>query len=249
MVLLSLLVPYCFFLLSSKSAEHVYSRYVLPILPVLFLYAGWALDEISSHFKINSTKKIVTTAILIVAIAIPLYDTVIFNLSLAGPDTRTEAKSWFDQNVSSEAIVVIEGSFFATSHVGPPLPQNPKSIEKYIQTAISKESENIAEMKNSYYDAFISANKNKPKTYNLIFTYHDPRLTDVIEHKLGDYVVVRERSLKRFKIPENQKLFPRLFQLAQLVESGQFQLIKQFKKERLGSGENLFVFKRGLFLK
>jgi hypothetical protein len=98
--------------------------------------------------------------------------------------------------------------------------------------------------KGIYYDAIIRSNRNKRKHYDIVYTYNDPHLHDVIENDIGKYVILRRKSILRFTQKKNHKLFPVLYDLSRLVQSDKFELVKTFEKDKYGSGPNIQIYKR-----
>jgi hypothetical protein len=61
---------------------------------------------------------------------------------------------------------------------------------------------------------------------------------------LIDYIVIREKSIKRFSSPESKNRFPMLYHLIKLATSKKYTVVKEFRRERFGMGPDLYIFKR-----
>jgi tetratricopeptide (TPR) repeat protein len=107
-------------------------RYLLPILPVLLLFAATALDGIPRLPAIAEGKRrIAAAALLFLAAAVPLAAHYTAHTRRYEPDSRTLAREWLEANVPSGAFIVSES-------YGPELmgPQMLLSLDKGIRTRL-----------------------------------------------------------------------------------------------------------------
>lgn len=88
-------------------AGQSYDRYVLPMLPVLCLFAALVWD---GRFR---GKNLVRGVFLVALIFVPLSKSVYWDLLMSRPDTRTLSKSWIEQNISAGSAVALEWEFYS----------------------------------------------------------------------------------------------------------------------------------------
>ncbi len=87
--------------------ERFYARWMMPIYPVLAIFAAYAVIELS-RFARERWRTAAAVAIAVVGLAIPLVHVVHNNVVLTRPDTRDQAKAWLLANVGEGEKIVIE---------------------------------------------------------------------------------------------------------------------------------------------
>lgn len=108
------LVPYS---IGISTWEMRADRYLLPLLPLLCLFAGYLLGELLRTRYARRPRPAVRTlagAALVLAVTVPLVGAYPEHLRRTLPDTRTSAAEWIRDNVPP-------GSFIVTEHYGPKL--------------------------------------------------------------------------------------------------------------------------------
>jgi hypothetical protein len=87
-----------------------YSRYILPIIPILCLFAGFSVGK--SVFLIKSSTKTLSGLLLgfclFLTISYPLYISLRYVLSM-NPDTRLIAREWIIRHIPQNAVLYEEG--------------------------------------------------------------------------------------------------------------------------------------------
>ena len=91
-------------------------RYLLPIVPLLLLLAARVCVELVALTPPRTRRVAVLAAagVLAVAFVVPLRDSIAYDRTLSGTDTRELAREWIQQNVPT-------GSLIAVENYGPPL--------------------------------------------------------------------------------------------------------------------------------
>jgi hypothetical protein len=237
---LSFLIPYFFFLSTSKNIEHIYPRYALPMVPILCIYGGVFLDYVIQKFGKFAYVRTIIVALLIICVFPVIKKTIAFDQGLTKPDTRTIAKIWVHQNISTDNIVIIEGSIVNTSPTTVPLKVKPDIID-IILSRLTK-NKNI-EGKKKFFEIFKKSLKNE-KTYKLILMYNKDQLRDALRSKIGDFIILRDKTKRALEIEENWIQFPQLSQLVSWTKSGDFELVKVFEPNKETRGPKLLVYKR-----
>lgn len=125
--------------------ERFYARWLMPIYPVLAIFAAYGVTEITKRIADARTRAAAIAAIAVAALAGPLVHVVHNDIVLTRDDTRDQAKTWLLQNVG-------EGERIAIELIGPrpyfnrggarggeeqfdyfPLPRG-SAVERYAQT-------------------------------------------------------------------------------------------------------------------
>lgn len=89
------------------SSRFVYARYVLPLLPFLFLLAAEALVKGASRFFKGSTRSYTLIGLSLALMAMPAFLVTIEDYSLTLPDTRTTAYEWVETNIPKGARLLV----------------------------------------------------------------------------------------------------------------------------------------------
>jgi hypothetical protein len=90
-------------------------RYLLPLLPAMALLAARPCAEaLAQRGGMRRVLVPVAAALLVVALYVPLSDSIDYGRGLSGPDVRLRAKAWVEDNVAP-------GSVIASENYGPPL--------------------------------------------------------------------------------------------------------------------------------
>jgi hypothetical protein len=69
-------------------------------------------------------------------------------------------------------------------------------------------------------------------------------LKDALENNQGDFIILREKTIKLLDLKANQKIFPELHKLVTLAKSVDFFEWKKFVKNSSYRGPTLIVYKR-----
>jgi len=123
-----LLAPYALaYFVYISTWKELADRYLLPILPLLLLFAvRLCLELVDVRPAARRVAAPAVALVLAAAIVAPLAGSIAFDRELSGTDTRARAKAWVESNVPA-------GSVVATENYGPPLVR--LSDEKYYRGA------------------------------------------------------------------------------------------------------------------
>jgi len=123
-----LLAPYALaYFVYISTWKELADRYLLPILPLLLLFAvRLCLELVEVRPAARRVAAPAVALVLAAAIVAPLAGSIAFDRELSGTDTRARAKAWVESNVPA-------GSVVATENYGPPLVR--LSDEKYYRSA------------------------------------------------------------------------------------------------------------------
>ncbi|MEE9193619.1 MAG: glycosyltransferase family 39 protein, partial [Thermodesulfobacteriota bacterium] len=92
---------YIFIVMKSQGAE----RYVMPLVPLLLLFAGYFTYSLSQYVRKPLVRKVVFISILCLLVFPSAYKVFLADKLFLACDTRTQAYNWIKQNVSSNAII------------------------------------------------------------------------------------------------------------------------------------------------
>ncbi len=236
------LVAYAFFLMASKSTEHIYERYLLPLTPVIWVYVGVSLEAIYSATARRRPRAAVPLigAIALLAALPLLYDTVRFDLELGRPDTRTRAERWFRQEVPAGSVVYLEGGLVSASGLTVPLKMDPSVVDRALSFRTDTSAE---EDKSDFYEVMKESLASR-RTYHLVLIDNTDQLENALERGLGDYVVLRDKTAVPFVLESNRVQFPTRYRLVSWVESDDWELIRTFEPDETTRGPNLLIYRR-----
>ncbi len=236
------LVAYAFFLLASKSTEHIYERYLLPLTPVIWVYVGVSLEAIyTATAKRRRALAVPLTAAIALLAAMPLlYDTVNYDLKLGRPDTRTQAESWIRQESPAGSVVYLEGGLVSPSGLTVPLKMDPAVVDEALSSRTDASGEND---KSNFYEVMKESLASR-QTYHLVLVDNRDQLADALERGLGDYAVLRDKTAIPFTLESNRAQFPTRYRLVSWVESEDWELIRTFEPGESMRGPTLLIYRR-----
>jgi hypothetical protein len=116
-------------------------RYLLPIVPLLLLLAVRVCIELVDLAGPRRRRVAIPVAVLVLAVAfaLPLADSIAFDRTLSGYDTREAAREWIQQNVPA-------GSLIAVENYGPPLVRE-DTIDHYLEAGLDPVAYRLVRLK------------------------------------------------------------------------------------------------------
>ena len=238
---LAFLIPYFFFLCSSKSIEHIYPRYILPLTPILSIYGGIFIDYLSEKSVKRPYIKIIILALIIAAIFPVIKDTIALDEDFTKLDTRTIAKVWVEENIPNDSIIIIQGSLYKASTLTVPLKIKADVVDQIMSEYISK-NEKSGE-KGRFYE-ILKKSLNTQKTYHLILTGNNQQLLGALNKGTINYIILRDKTKRLLMLETNREIFPELYGLTVWLDSDDFELIKIFEPTKKIVGPKLLIYKR-----
>ena len=195
----------------------VFSRYMIPLIPFLSIYAGRLLRYISSPESVFGKKgKAVALAFLIIALIPNISKSVQFDILCSKEDTRVEARHWIETNIPTGSRIFMLGNYRNNL---PYLDMGKKSLEREVNLL-----EKASKGKNRYrlyllaYD-YILSNDIVPSTGTYEYIIGNHFSEEDIEKYDAEYFVTGEGFLK-FYSGKSETVAP-------LLEK-RFRLIKTF---------------------
>jgi hypothetical protein len=239
--LLSFTLPFFLMLLVYRGEEHIYSRYLLPIVPIVWLYCAYGAFQYIQ--LVRSRSRLVATAVsaAVIALGAPVVlDGVRHVVDRNKPDTRTAAYAWFLENVDVGSTIYLEGTGTSVSPITVPLQMDPRRVE----AASSTTSANVdfADARSMYFGQRIRYLESVP-TFDLVPIYNTVLLETALNEGRGDYAVVRAALLPPFDLKINQDRFAGVYRLVRWLHND-FTLVRTFAPGEKLQGPTLLVYKR-----
>lgn len=117
LIFLAFVITY--YLIISKGVNP-YSRFMLPLLPFLVIFAGRLLADLK-NWAINKKIGFLFFVLLLFLLAGPLYRSIKIDFYFTLPNTATLAKEWVEKNIPPASKILL-------NEYGPPLTQSPEGI-------------------------------------------------------------------------------------------------------------------------
>lgn len=252
LILASFIIP--FFVFMSLSKWYVLDRYLIPIYPFLSILAASITVDFYNKINYRIIKNYYfQTLIILIIIAIPLFFSIKFNVSLIEKNTRYWAKDWIEKNIPANSKILIDAGRTINTY-SPPLAQNEANllamIEKIKNTPDGEtfDDSKIVDSESSVYFELLL--KTLPDiTYDLTTTERGFKVAD-LDYYINNgyqYVITSSNSTWRFELPEWKNEFPKSSAFYERVKTD-CSLIKSFEPStyRMGPIINIYSIKENL---
>ena len=182
----------------SSDFDHIYPRYMLPVIPLLAVLGARFLCEAIKKLPVGHT----ATATIVLGVAftlLPFYRIAAADIRMVKPDTRVIAREWIDQNIPSGSRVFIEGATLRPYEQTVPLQYSRENILAAIEHF--KDSE---PGKAKYFELELQVLSGN--TYDLLTVHpYDLESVEYYKDKGIEYFILRPdeylRSTKRVEWP------------------------------------------------
>jgi hypothetical protein len=170
-------------------------RYLLPIVPALWILGGRGVMELGRY------RPWLPRMALIIVVAAPGLWLLRAAVEKSHSDTRILAKSWIETNVPSGARILMDGMRYRFSQSAP-LNPDPETVREKVDRAVEEGGNfgrGVSEYALSIYEeAMVSVSGPK---YELVSTVHGLQVRDVsyYAHECFDYIVTSSMVAGRFK--------------------------------------------------
>lgn len=216
-------------------------RYLLPVMPALWLLSARAISAVSTrHWSIAAA------GVAIVSV-VPLIGLIRHDVEKMHLDTRIVAKQWIEANVASGARFLMDGMRYRFIP-SPPLSPDKLTLERQVSRASTEGeslSRGVSDLALSLYEEALSSVDGP--TYELHSTTYGLKLESpeyYIEHCF-DYIVTSSFITQRFGPGRpNRERFPEAARFYEgLPGDPRFELIHQVVPERWGnSGPTISIY-------
>lgn len=206
-------------------------RYMLPIVPALWLLSA------SAAFEISQKRPAILSALVAVIVVIPLYALIEQDFMWTRPDTRVLGKNWIEENVPADSRILIDGMRYRFIQ-SPPLNPNEATVSRRMQRASGEKhlSRGISgRTLDLYSEAMAAVDGPKFDLYSTVWGIGVKDLDYYVE-SCFDYIVTSSMNSNRFtqpgqamKYPVSAKFYRDLpvhdnFELVYAVESVRWQI-------------------------
>ena len=190
-LLLSFLIQFAFL----GNGRWIFARYVIPLVPVMMIFAAAVLLRLSSLVKGRVIGPAVVCGIVVLALAQPLYGIVRFDRLLLQEDTRLQAAAWIRENIPDGSVIALHGGYYAE----PQLPESPEMIRERLrgQPGPNRDAHLLAHPVSPSYDLvrlgyFDTADRTQRTWTEMSYDLGRLRSRSV------DYLVVQDSPLRDF---------------------------------------------------
>lgn len=178
-------------------------RYMLPIVPALWLLAASAVAEVARRWRWLGV------ASTIAIIAVPLFALIRQDYTWTRPDTRVLGKEWIEANVPADAKLLLDGMRYRFIQ-SPPLYPNDTAVKRRVQRAGGEEhlSRGVSSRTLDLYEKAMS--RVEGPRYDLHSTMWglDVRELSYYVDECFDYVVTSSMNSHRYESPKQAQQYP-----------------------------------------
>lgn len=242
-LLLSFLFIYFFIICGTTIFWH-YARYLLPVLPVVFLVVARAITILGDSVKgrIGNRQAYLVCGLLSVLVMTPVYaNTIEVTKQFALPNTRILSKQWINKHVPAGARIMMEGApEHRTQFMVPIL----DSAENVAQMVRQLEKNNPAKARYWQKRAKYLDHLDFPR-YDIVFvrnSKHWPKLTDLKQRHV-EYLVVNVSTLSMGTSEDMGYLTSRIDFYQELANAKGVERLRAFQADSQSSGPTIEIYK------
>jgi 4-amino-4-deoxy-L-arabinose transferase-like glycosyltransferase len=179
-------------------------RYLLPIMPALWLLSGWVVVAVSRR------RQSLGVAVLACVVVVPLIALVRQDYMWTRPDTRVLAKEWIEANIPSGAKILMDGMRYRFVQ-SPPLNPDQSTVAYRVTQAseAGRLSRGVSRQTLALYAQ--AMNQVKGPTYKLHSTVWGLAVEDLSYYIQAcfDYIITSSSNSERYIGEINRKRFPK----------------------------------------
>jgi 4-amino-4-deoxy-L-arabinose transferase-like glycosyltransferase len=184
----------------SASGRSTAERYLLPIIPALWVLCSLAARELSKG-------KVLWNAAFVSAVAaLPLWNLIGQDFIWTRPDTRVVAKQWIESHLASDSKILIDGMRFRLVQ-SPPLNPNAAALGRRLSSAESSELILSKKMLSLYARAQSRILGPKYDLYSTVYGIEVEEL-DYYVANCFDYVITSSLNASRYETEDSRRRFP-----------------------------------------
>jgi 4-amino-4-deoxy-L-arabinose transferase-like glycosyltransferase len=196
-------------------------RYLLPIMPALWLLSSAAIMAVSGQ------RQSLILAGLACVVVIPLMNLMYQNYMWTKPDTRVLAKEWVETNIAPGAKILMDGMKYRFRQ-SPPLNPDKSTVDRLVAQASNAKrlSRGLSGQTLILYSK--AMNQIDGPTYELYSTVYGLEVedTDYYIHTCFDYIITSSLNSRYYTEESSRLRFPKSAQFyEQLKSDARFQVI------------------------
>lgn len=250
LLLLSFIIP--FFVLIGASKFMVFPRYMVPIMPLLYILCARYLTQVLKSLPI---KPHLSNALLIgccfVVLIHPFRNVVKYEMSVSGKDTKILAKVWIEKNIPFESKILMD-SGKSINTIGPKIAENREAIHRILASRREAiENYNTEQTRNLvtrdaliYYELLL---KTVPdRSYDVTYTKFglEVKSLDYYISNQYQYLIIAKSMKDRAKSKFFTARFPGGSQFYKSLDTDKrVQLIKTIRRTRINRGHTYYIYK------
>lgn len=232
----------------------VQNRYLMTIVPVLFLLVGVRLDNWLAGFKISQGRAVAAVAITIMLAAYPLYYSLLGTIVFTEENTSVISKRWIEEHIPPGSKILIDGGHTILTS-GPRLNQSREKLEEQLriiqalkegQTYDSAQVKIVDSYSSIYFELLL---KNRPTiTYDLTTTELGRRIETLEYYQSHNFqYFIQQLDYADNLLDQNWRMkYPQSTIFYENLDAS-LDLIKVFEPSATRSGPTIKVYKfRGL---
>jgi hypothetical protein len=249
LLILSFIIP--FYLIVGASRFMVYTRYMVPLMPFVFILSSKYLVQIvrNLQFKLKRPKSILVIVSILLLI-LPIVELIKFERLVSGKDTKILAKEWIEKNIPFGSKILMDtGKAFNT--IGPKINGNKESIMRRLnqqKEAIQKKDrkKTAGKIDNNaliYYNLLM---KTIPEnSYDITSTNNGLEVKDIgfyISNKF-QYIIIVKNIKDRTKNEYFRKKYPSVAEFYKSLDDLQrLELIKKIEPTFKNRGHTYLIY-------
>ena len=239
------------FLVLSNTNFLVQNRYLMVVLPALYLLTGRFLDSFLNKFSISQRRQGAILSVVIILLSFyPLMNSLKYVITLTEENTSVTSKRWIESNISPGSKILIDAGRTVISS-GPRLNQSREKLEEQLKVIRNlKDGETFDSPQVKIVDSYAAIYfeillRNMPQTTYDITTTELGRNVESIDYYREngfDYIIHDEGLNYRIKDPIWRKKYPISVEFYESLDK-KLQLIKTFSPSRTRSGPIIKIYK------
>jgi hypothetical protein len=198
----------------SAAAQDQFERYLLPIMPALWLLSVQAIATVFRHSRWLAVGGLLCIVLLTLSALIRQ------NYEWTNPDTRILAKEWIEAHIPSGKKILMDGTQYRFS-ASPPLSLNHTAVTHRIARTRQAErvSRGVSEKSLALYAAAMADVKGP--TYELYSTMHGLVVEDLTYYIQAcfDYIITSSFIAEKYANETNQSRFPKSAQFYKQLQT------------------------------
>lgn len=239
------------FLILANSDFLIQDRYLMTLLPSLFLLGGRLLDVMIKKFISNhKTQGVTAAAVCIVMLVYPVTKSMTYVTRLTEENTSKISKRWIEENIPAGSKILIDaGRTIITS--GPKISQSREKLEAQLNVIRNlKEGETFDSPQVKIVDSYASIYfelllKNMPEiTYDITTTELGREIESFNYYRENgfDYVIHNAGLRDWLKDPVWREKYPKSVEFYESLDH-QFLFVQSFEPTATRSGDSIRIYK------
>jgi len=239
------------YLILSSTTFLVQDRYLMTLIPILYLLNARLIDSVINKITLLSRQKIISlTIVCVLVLLIPVTNSIVYVRTLTDENTSKVSKKWIEKNIPAGSNILMDaGRTIITS--GPRLHQSREKLEEKLNIIRNlKEGETydspMVKIVDSYSSIYFELLlKNIPEiTYNITSTELGRKIESIEYYKNNGFDYFIHNKALEFRIKDTlwRQKYPKSAKFYDSIDE-EFELIKIFRPSETRSGSTIVIYK------